>query len=257
MSDKIRDEFEKFLRMVDIGRDRSGFMPLTASEVKVLEYGFSGGWKAALAQQPAQAVPDGYLLLTHEQLGKHSLTALECAPQSRVMLISSIKRLSDKNTLAAPAAPVAPQAPVAYLTIDAEGICALSVGRISKDSRPLYTAPPAAEQPNAAVMPCGAVAANVYEAYEAGKKAAENPTGTTSDKYRAELYDEVWEKARGMGYGNVTNALVELERTKAAEQPDSVKVPRETLSLIAYALHGSGWFVLHRKLRALLAGGEA
>lgn len=53
MSDKIRDEFEKFLRTVDIGRDRSGFMPLTASEVKVLEYGFSGGWKAAIAQQPA------------------------------------------------------------------------------------------------------------------------------------------------------------------------------------------------------------
>ena len=40
--------------------------------------------------------------------------------------------------------------------------------------------------------------------------------GTTSDQYRAELYDEVWEKARGMGYGNVTDALVDLERMKAA-----------------------------------------
>ena len=40
--------------------------------------------------------------------------------------------------------------------------------------------------------------------------------GTTSDKYRAELYDEVWQKARDMGYGNVTDALVELERMKAA-----------------------------------------
>lgn len=32
----------------------------------------------------------------------------------------------------------------------------------------------------------------------------------------AELYDEVWEKARDMGYGNVTDALVELERMNAA-----------------------------------------
>ncbi|GJN50800.1 Lar family restriction alleviation protein [Pseudomonas tohonis] len=40
--------------------------------------------------------------------------------------------------------------------------------------------------------------------------------GTTSDQYRAELYDEVWQKARDMGYGNVTNALVDLERIKAA-----------------------------------------
>lgn len=40
--------------------------------------------------------------------------------------------------------------------------------------------------------------------------------GTTSDQYRAELYDEVWQKARDMGYGNVTEALIALERTKPA-----------------------------------------
>ena len=40
--------------------------------------------------------------------------------------------------------------------------------------------------------------------------------GTTSDRYRAELYDEVWQKARDMGYGNVTEALLALERSKAA-----------------------------------------
>lgn len=52
---------------------------------------------------------------------------------------------------------------------------------------------------------------------------AEQPYGTTSDKYRAELYDEVWQKARDMGYGNVTEALVELERIKEqAEQPRPV-----------------------------------
>lgn len=32
-------------------------------------------------------------------------------------------------------------------------------------------------------------------------------TGTASDKYKAELYDEVWQKARDMGYNNVTDAL--------------------------------------------------
>jgi len=45
-----------------------------------------------------------------------------------------------------------------------------------------------------------------------------NQCGTTSDRYRAELYDEVWEKARAMGYENVTGALIALERMKASQQ---------------------------------------
>lgn len=36
--------------------------------------------------------------------------------------------------------------------------------------------------------------------------------GTTSDKYRAELYDEVWQAARALGFGNVTEALDFLAR---------------------------------------------
>lgn len=36
--------------------------------------------------------------------------------------------------------------------------------------------------------------------------------GTTSDKYRAELYDEVWQKARDMGFANVSDALAEVAR---------------------------------------------
>lgn len=39
--------------------------------------------------------------------------------------------------------------------------------------------------------------------------------GTTGYKYRAELYDEVWQKARDMGYGNVTMALDDLAAFKA------------------------------------------
>ena len=46
--------------------------------------------------------------------------------------------------------------------------------------------------------------------------------GTTSDQYRADLYDEVWQKARDMGYGNVTDALVALERMKATQPAEWV-----------------------------------
>lgn len=36
--------------------------------------------------------------------------------------------------------------------------------------------------------------------------------GTTSNKYKAELYDEVWQKARDMGFANVSDALAEVAR---------------------------------------------
>jgi len=36
--------------------------------------------------------------------------------------------------------------------------------------------------------------------------------GTNSDKYKAELYDEVWQKARSLGFGSVTDALASLEK---------------------------------------------
>lgn len=41
------------------------------------------------------------------------------------------------------------------------------------------------------------------------------PVSSTSDKYKAELYDEVWQKARDMGFGNVTDALMKLEKQPA------------------------------------------
>lgn len=46
------------------------------------------------------------------------------------------------------------------------------------------------------------------------RPAEQPPTSTTSDKYKAELYDEVWQLARGMGYGNVTDALMKLQGNK-------------------------------------------
>ncbi|MBB1614486.1 hypothetical protein A9978_18780 [Pseudomonas sp. UMC65] len=41
------------------------------------------------------------------------------------------------------------------------------------------------------------------------------PVSSTSDKYKAELYDEVWQLARDMGFGNVTDALMKLEKQPA------------------------------------------
>lgn len=70
-------------------------------------------------------------------------------------------------------------------------------GSVAQDLRALLAASPAPEVPTA---PC------------------ENHS-TTSDRYRAELYDEVWQKARDMGYGNVTEALSALAGAKAQPAP--------------------------------------
>lgn len=55
--------------------------------------------------------------------------------------------------------------------------------------------------------------------------------GTTSDKYRAELYDEVWQRATGMGYGNVTEALAKLAQLQAA--PAERGVVRQETNFVA------------------------
>lgn len=55
---------------------------------------------------------------------------------------------------------------------------------------------------------------------------AQAGNGTSSNKYRAELYDEVWQTARDMGYGNVTGALQELAALKA-RQPSAAHDPHE------------------------------
>lgn len=49
---------------------------------------------------------------------------------------------------------------------------------------------------------------------EAFLAAAKQPYTTDSDKYKADLYDEVWAKARAMGYENVTMALHDLAVAK-------------------------------------------
>lgn len=168
---------------------------------------------------------------------------------------------------AAPSAPVAQepvaQEPVAWQDPDnLDRICSArtmleakrtggaTLSALKPLTRALYAAPPAAEQPECGC--CGKTGP-----CDPDCDCAEQPTGTTSDQYRAELYDEVWGKARSMGYGNVTDALAELERLKAAEQPDTVAVPRELLDSAAGSC-ANGWVDYHtaRELRALLAGGE-
>jgi hypothetical protein len=58
------------------------------------------------------------------------------------------------------------------------------------------------------------------EATDNERLTREQGEGTTSNKYRAELYDEVWQRAREMGFENVTMALSELAALKAV--PDGV-----------------------------------
>lgn len=62
-------------------------------------------WSALLADiktaaKVAQAgqVPEGYMLITQDQVERHATTAWECPPQSRVVLVSTLKRLHEKNS---------------------------------------------------------------------------------------------------------------------------------------------------------------
>ncbi|MEA8592243.1 hypothetical protein PZT57_26715 [Pseudomonas aeruginosa] len=49
--------------------------------------------------------------------------------------------------------------------------------------------------------------------------------GTTSNKYKAELYDEVWQKARVLGFSNVTMALDALH--KVGVKPELLEAARK------------------------------
>jgi hypothetical protein len=52
-------------------------------------------YAAPVAQ--AGQVPEGYMLITQDQVERHATTAWECPPQSRVVLVSTLKRLHEKN----------------------------------------------------------------------------------------------------------------------------------------------------------------
>lgn len=297
---------------------------------------------AAQFELPAPAAaPGGFMLVTPEQLDRHTTTAWECPPQSLVVLVSSLKRLHKKNALATPAAPAqsldermaaagmltvtqllsgvpldafirhakvidlttfaewvemrrkeflamqarftlagreddelyewvvahaavfgevhvnlkaamsAAQEPVAWRIRDPsmpELGTWLSDEPAHRDriSEPLYAAPPAAEQPNHSGDSTNMVHCACGDAYP-------------STSYGAGFID-------GSGMCPNCDAAIparDIPGPPAAEQPDSVKVPRELLDSAATWLevHAPGGGCIEgsvaSELRALLAGGAA
>jgi len=62
------------------------------------DLGMTPYYAAPVAQ--AGQVPEGYMLITQDQVERHATTAWECPPQSRVVLVSTLKRLHEKNVAA-------------------------------------------------------------------------------------------------------------------------------------------------------------
>ena len=99
----------------------------------------------------------------------------------------------------------------------------------------------------------GADNEDIWRAMLAAAPAAPTADGTSSDKYRAELYDEVWQRARDMGYGNATDALVELERLKAAAPAVQAEQKRDTFNGDNSALIRSAKSLLELDAKGALA----
>lgn len=59
-----------------------------------------GNAKSGAPVAQAGQVPEGYMLITQDQVERHATTAWECPPQSRVVLVSTLKRLHEKNSTA-------------------------------------------------------------------------------------------------------------------------------------------------------------
>lgn len=79
--------------------------------------------------------------------------------------------------------------------------------------------------------------ADQWKAWQArGELETKKLEGTTGYKYKAELYDEVWTKARSLGYGNVTDALEKLEDSDARYQA-RVRELEEALAFYAERKH--------------------
>lgn len=182
--------------------------------------------RAALAQQPAPVAQDPAAWQDPENLDRIcSARSMLEAKRTGGATLSALKPLT-RPLYAAPAAPVAQE------QVECRHKACESLGRPHPFCR-------------------------FVRQQEAAQPAAEQPTGTTSDQYRAELYDEVWGKARSMGYGNVTDALAELERLKAAEQPDTVAVPRAQLEqLLDRVAHREDTDKIANELCSILLGKE-
>lgn len=153
MSDKIRKAFEAWIASVDKRRDANGWEPLTARDVNMLRNGYM---EAALAQQPAQAVP--------EEGDADNAPWMSADTEPAIAWRDGWDACRAAMLAAAPAAPVALE-PVAWAcTAYKQGVTeqrslwhgeqgadvwmAHLVGRGCEVTKtPLYAAPPAAEPP--------------------------------------------------------------------------------------------------------------
>lgn len=213
------DEYSACLARGPVGVQESDFEDQPGKDAAIREWNH----RAALAQQPAAAVPEGWKLAPVDAtLEMVEAFKARATATSRGTILNVGNALNDAIA-AAPAAPVA-------------------VGQDPDGHSEAW--PKAGDR-------CLCPACCRHRRNASAPPAAEQPTGTTSDQYRAELYDEVWGKARSMGYGNVTDALAELERLKAAEQPDTVAVPRELLADMCSLDHDTR-IQAERRLLALL-----
>lgn len=237
MSDKIREGF-------DAWRSSEGWTrPDDPGEWKA--------WQAAIAQHPAPvAVPDGWKLVpfraTREQV-------------NAVCMHPDLARTLYRNMVeAAPVAPApAAQEPTAWISVDdrkpSEDAEVIVSGWAYNDpergryvthaefSDGLFKPVDATDEydilhPPTHWMPLPAAPGDTAPP-------AEQPDGTTSARYRAELYDEVWEKARSMGYGNATEALAELERMKDADR--TTNAARDVLAERRRQVAAEGWTPEH------------
>lgn len=188
---------------------------------------------AASAQQPAQAVPDGWKLVpfhaTREQV-------------NAVFMHPDLARTLYRNMVeAAPAAPVA-QEPVAWRVSEPSEPSEPEIGHwLSEEpgtswqrSEPLYTAPPAAEQPDVEYPPC--------------------------DYCGASMEYMPWHGS-GLINGVESRHIHACDNCRrllpAAEQPDAAPVPRELLERHLDEVGEYAWET-YDEMRALLGkDGEA
>lgn len=193
MSDKIREALAGMLAIVDESRGVEGYH-FDGDIAAWDEFPEVEAARAALAEQPATAVPEG---ITLERIERHAQPAGGCPSSAKVVLLSSLKRLF----AGAPAAPVAVgQEPVAWALVDRDGRVRL------------------------------------LHISEAASRSAEAR----------------WSEA----YSGCSHVPL-YAAPPAAEQPDTVPVPRELLERAMYAKDGRELIEANRELRALLAGGEA
>ena len=148
--------------------------------------------------------------------------------------------LREARAQAVPAA--AAQEPVATLTVYTEGTCKLIdfdgaklAFSLPDGGHPLYTAPPAAEQP---------------DHHEDALNMVHCACG---DAHPASSFDAGF--IRGSGMCQNCDASIPAKDI-AAEQPDTVKVPRELLIRHLDEIGEYAWDT-YDEMRALLAGGEA